>query len=209
MKDMFDRIGKLFVGCTLASLGITCVLKAGLGCFATTAANVAFANWFGVSIGTAGFLVELLMMLTLLYLKEGVGVTAIANMTYGSFMIDMFNIALPSHPLMLLGLVFAPIGWSLMGMSRFGETNSNLLTTALMKKTGRSIGLVRTIQECIFLFIGLFSGMVTWFTFALSFGLGHLMNFIYKLMKYDPTAIQHSYLIKGGDNFEFKKVCKK
>ena len=208
MKDMFDRIGKLFVGCTLASLGITSVLKASMGCFATTAANITFHNMFGLSIGCAGLLVELIMMLTLLYMKEGIGITAIANMTYGSFMIDMFNIVLPSHPLMVLGLVFAPIGWSLMGMAGLGDTNSNLLTTALMKKTGKSIGLVRTIQECIFLFVGLFSHQVTWFTFVLSFGLGHLMNFIYKLMKYDPTAIQHSYLI-GGDNFEFKKVCKK
>ena len=208
MKDIFDRIGKLFVGCTLASLGITCVLKAGLGCFATTATNMTFHNMFGLSIGCAGFLVELLMMLILLYMKEGIGITAIVNMTYGSFMIDMFNIVLPSHPLMVLGLVFAPIGWSLMGMAGLGDTNSNLLTTALMKKTGKSIALVRTIQECVFLFIGLFRGMVTWFTFALSFGLGHVMNFIYKLMKYDPTAIQHSYLI-GGGNFEIKKVCKK
>ena len=117
---MFDRIGKLFVGCTLASLGITCVLKAGLGSFATTATNMTFHNLFGLSIGTAGFLVELLMMLILLYMKEGIGITAIVNMTYGSFMIDMFNIVLPSHPLMVLGLVFAPIGWSLMGMSKFG-----------------------------------------------------------------------------------------
>ena len=78
-----------------------------------------------------------------------------------------------------------------------------------MKKTGRSIGLVKTVQECVFLFIGLFSHQVTWFTFVLSFTLGHVMNFIYKLMKYDPTAIQHSYLIKGGGNFEIKKVCKK
>lgn len=207
MKDMFDRIGRLFVGCTLSSLGITCVLKAGLGCFATTAANITFHNMFGLSIGCAGFLVELIMMLILLKMKEGVGVCAIVNMTYGSFMIDMFNIVLPSHPLMVLGLVFAPIGWGLMGMSKFGETNSNLLTTALMKKTGKSITLIRTIQECIFLFIGLFSGIVTWFTFVLSFGLGHVMKFIYKLMKYDPTAIQHNYLV--GGNFEIKKICKK
>ena len=208
MKDIFNRITKLMVGCTLASLGITSVLKASMGCFATTAANITFHNMFGLSIGCAGFLIEFLMMLVLLYMKEGIGITAIVNMTYGSFMIDMFNIILPSHPLMVLGLVFAPIGWSLMGMAGLGDTNSNLLTTALMKKTKKSIALVITCQECIFLFIGLFSGMGTWFTFALSFGLGHVMNFIYKLMKYDPTAIQHSYFI-GGGNFEIKKICKK
>ena len=153
MKDMFKRVMNLWVGCTLASLGITCVLKAGLGSFATTAANMTFHNMLGLSIGTAGFLVELLMMLVLLYMKEGIGITAIVNMTYGSFMIDMFNIVLPSHPLMVLGLVFAPIGWSLMGMAGLGDTNSNLLTTALIKKTGKSIALVRTVQECVFLFI--------------------------------------------------------
>ena len=178
---MFDRIGKLFVGCTLASLGITCVLKANLGCFATTATNVTFSSLFGISIGMSGFLIELIMLICLLRLKEGLGVAAIVNMTYGSFMIDVFNMILPTNPLMLLGLIFVPIGWALVGMAGFGDTNSNLLTTALIKKTGKSLRLIRGIQECMFLLIGLPSGCVTWFTLILSLGLGYILQVIYKL----------------------------
>ena len=208
MKDMINRITKLFIGCSLASFGITCVLKANLGCFATTATNVTFSNLFGISIGMSGFIIELIMLICLLYLKEGLGISAIINMTYGSLMIDVFNILLPTHPLMLLGLIFVPIGWALVGMSGFGDTNSNLLTTALIKKTGKSLRLIRGIQESMFLLLGLPSGCITWFTLILSLGLGYILQAVYKLMKYEPTEIKHSYLI-GGDNFEYQKIYKK
>ena len=195
MRDIINRIIKLFIGCSLASFGITCVLKANLGCFAITATNVTFSSLFGISIGMSGFLIELIMLICLLRLKEGLGVAAIVNMTYGSFMIDVFNMILPTNPLMLLGLIFVPIGWALVGMAGFGDTNSNLLTTALIKKTGKSLRLIRGIQECMFLLIGLPSGCVTWFTLILSLGLGYILQVIYKFMKYEPTEIKHDYLI--------------
>ena len=59
MKKVF----KLISGVMLSSLGITMVIHAGLGVFPITAMNMAIANWLGVSIGVAGCLVELLILL--------------------------------------------------------------------------------------------------------------------------------------------------
>ena len=195
---MIKRIIKLISGVTLSSFAITCVLKSNLGAFATTAANVTIGNWLHISIGTAGFLVELIILALVIYLKEGLSITAIVNMTYGSYMIDVFNKILPTSPFMVLGLLFIGFGWALSAQAGLGDTNNNLLMNGLLKKTGKSIGMIRGIQECSYMIIGLLgSNQVTLFTVILSLFLGYLLQFEYKLIKYDPTKIKHSYLIKA------------
>ena len=60
---MIKKIRTLFIGNTIASLGITCLIKSGLGCFSVTASNIALANWLGVTIGISGLIVEAVMLL--------------------------------------------------------------------------------------------------------------------------------------------------
>lgn len=198
MRNMTTRLLKLFGGVIGASFCIASILHSNLGAFATTACNVAFSNWFPfLTVGTVGFLIELIVMLVLIYLKEGIGLAGIVNMTLGSVCIDIFNVILPYSPLMVLTLPLLGVFWCWVAEAEFGENNLNLLTTAIMKKTGKSIGLIRGVQECSFLIIGLLnSNYVTWFTIVLSLGLGKMLGVIYKFMKFDPTNIEHKYLIK-------------
>ena len=194
------RMTSLLVGNTIASLGISMLIKSGLGCFALTAGNIALANWFGITVGTAGMILEIIMLLLATYLGEGIGLTSIVNAIYGSIMIDVFNFILPSTPLMIVGLLIIPFGWVLMGRAAYGDTGSNILMNALLKKYGLSISFMRGIQEVVFLSLGLLGARqyVTWLTIALTFGLGYLLQFCYGLVKYDPTEINHSFLIKRG-----------
>ena len=194
------RMTSLLVGNTIASLGISMLIKSGLGCFALTAGNIALANWFGITVGTAGMILEIIMLLLATYLGEGIGLTSIVNAVYGSVMIDVFSFILPSNPLMILGLLIIPFGWVLMGRAAYGDTGSNILMNALLKKYGLSISFMRGIQEVVFLSLGLLGARqyVTWLTIALTFGLGYLLQFCYGLVKYDPTDINHSFLIKRG-----------
>lgn len=194
---MKKRLTSLFVGSTLASLGIACVINSNLGCFALTAANLSLVKITGLSLGTVGMLVDLSVLLTARKLGEGIGLASIVNATYCSYMIDFFAGVLPVHPLIAFGLVLAPLGWSFMGRSGFGDTATNLLMNALLKRFGNRIGLIRCIQECLYLAVGFIAARehITWFTFLLTFGLGYLMQIIYKLVKYDPTKIKHKYFL--------------
>ena len=190
----------LVIGNTIASLGISMLIKSGLGCFALTAGNMAIANWTGLTVGIAGMIVELTMLLLATYWHEGIGWTSIINAIYGSIMIDVFSAIIPSGPLMALGILIVPFGWVLMGKAGFGDTGSNILMNALLKKFGWSISRMRTIQEIVFFSLGLLGAReyVTWFTILLTFGLGYLLQVCYRLVKYDPTEIQHSFIIKRG-----------
>ena len=192
------RVTSLLVGNTIASLGISMLIKSGLGCFALTAGNIAIANWFGITVGTAGMIIELFMLLLATYLEEGIGLTSIVNAIYGSLMIDVFCAIVPANPLMALGVLIAPFGWVLMGRAGFGDTGSNILMNALLKKFGLKISITRGIQEVVFFTLGLLGArnQITWFTIVLTFGLGYLLQFCYKLVKYDPTEIKHSFLVK-------------
>ena len=194
------RMTSLLVGNTIASLGISMLIRSGLGCFALTAGNIAIANWFGITVGIAGMIIELIMLLLATYLGEGIGLTSIVNAIYGSLMIDVFCAIVPANPLMALGVLIAPFGWVLMGRAGFGDTGSNILMNALLKKFGLKISITRGIQEVVFFTLGLLGArnQITWFTIVLTFGLGYLLQFCYKLVKYDPTKIKHSFLIKRG-----------
>ncbi len=197
-KDIIKRLLKLFIGGTIAAFSIASVINSGLGCFALTAANMSLATMTGLSLGTIGMIVDLTMLAIATYKGEGIGVTALVNATYCSYMIDIFHAVLPVHPLMVLGLLIIPLGWGLMGKAGLGDTASNLLMNIFAKETRFNLGIIRAVEECIFMGIGLIaaSQYVTWFTIVLSLGLGYLLQYGYKLIKYDPTAIKHQYFIK-------------
>lgn len=195
---LIKRLAALLIGNTLASFAISCLIKSGLGCFSVTAANISFATWFGITIGTAGFLVELVILAIATYMKEGIGFAAIFNATYGSLMIDVFNLILPNCVWLVFFLPLIAIGWAMIGKAGYGDTSNNILMNAILKRTNKSIGFIRGIQECIYLIIGIlgFTGQVTWFTIVLTFGLGYMLQIIYKLIGYDPTEIKHKFLIR-------------
>ena len=199
---LIKKLLKLFSGVVLSSFGITCVIHANLGVFPITATNIAVSNWLGISMGVAGMLVELLILGLALYLGEGVSLTGIVNATLGSLLIDFWNPILPYHPLMVLGILLLPIAWFLSSSVGLGDTNQNLLTNGIIKRTNKSLGLIRTLQESTFMIIGLVGGKgcVTPLTIVLSLFFGKIMEFEYKLLKYDPTKVTHSYLI-GAKSF--------
>ena len=199
---MIKKLLKLFSGIVLSSFSITCVIHANLGVFPITATNIAVSNWLGISMGVAGMLVELLILGLALYLGEGVSLTGIVNATLGSLLIDFWNPILPYHPLMVLGILVLPISWFLSSSVGLGDTNQNLLTNGIIKRTNKSLGLIRTLQESSLMIIGLVGGKgcVTPLTIVLSLFFGKIMEFEYKLLKYDPTKVTHSYLI-GAKSF--------
>lgn len=193
------RFLRLLVGVLLSSFAITMVIHAGLGVFPITSANLALANWFNISIGMAGVLIEIIMMIIAYRLGEGLTLMGIINATIGSMLIDVWNLILPYHSLMIFGILLLPIAWFLSGSAGYGDTNQNLVQNGILKRTNKSMGFIRLCQEVLFLGLGLLGAInyVTPLTIVLSLGFGYIMQFEYKLLKYDPTTVKHSFLIKG------------
>ena len=198
---MGKRLLKLIFGIMLSSFSITMVIHAQLGVFPITSANMAIANWLGVSIGISGMLVELVILVLAYKLGEGLTLTGIINATIGSLLIDVWDIILPYHPLMILGVLLLPIAWYFSGSAGLGDTNQNLLTNGILKRTNKSMGFIRMCQEVLFVGIGFLAARssITFLTIVLSLGFGYVMQFEYKLIKYNPSEVEHKFLIKGNN----------
>ena len=193
------RFLRLISGIILSSFAITMVIHAQLGVFPITAMNLSLANMLGISIGVSGMIVELVILILAYKLGEGLTLTGIVNATIGSLLIDFWHIILPYHPVMILGVLLLPIAWYFSGSAGLGDTNQNLLTNAILKRTNKSMGFIRMCQEVLFVGIGFLAARssITLLTIVLSLGFGYVMQFEYKLLKYDSSKVEHKFLIKG------------
>lgn len=140
------------------------------------------------------------MLIIATKMKEGIGLTSIVNAILGGIMTDVFNLIIPSNPLVILGLPLMCVGWCIMDKAEFGNCGSNMLTTAILKRSNKGIGFIRTAIECGYLLVGLLGARqsVTVFTLVLACGFGYMMKIIYKIMKHKPEEMQHQFIIKGG-----------
>ena len=196
------EVSSLSLGLFLSALGITLVTKANLGAFPITALNMGVANLTGITFGTSCMLVEMIVLAINMKNKENIGITTIANSFIPGFLMDGLMLVIPmasgnfiALPMLLLGLFLFSLGQYF--ITRIGRGNGamNGLMNVLMKKTGKSVFVIRTAMEVLFMILAfLLGGPIGLATIILSFGCGYVMNYIYKLMKFEPEKIQHKYI---------------
>lgn len=199
---------KLGIGLILQALGIALVISSGTT-FAITSFNQGISNTFLISYGTASMVVELMTIAINYRFKEKIGITTVASAVLNGYLVDMFLLLIPTISLSLIYLPFGAIimgtGFYFMTVSGMGNSSSNGLMNVFQKLTGKSVGLIRTIEDVSFMALGfLLGGTVNIGTLILTFGFGYLLNFIYRLFKFDPTKVQHQYL--GGGKMKLPQM---
>ena len=199
---------KLGIGLILQALGIALVISSGTT-FAITSFNQGISNTFLISYGTASMLVEVMTIAINYCFKEKIGLTTVASAILNGYLVDMFLLLVPTISLSLIylpfGAIIMGIGFYFMTASGMGNSSSNGLMNVFQKLTGKSVGLIRTIEDVSFMALGfLLGGTVNIGTLILTFGFGYLLNFIYRLFKFDPTKVQHQYL--GGGKMKLPQM---
>lgn len=202
MNNKVKRLANLFLGVTIASLGIALMLNCDLGCFVETAVYKGVSIKLGIPLFLANILCQVIMIAIATYYGEGLGWTTIVNATYGAIIINLFHNILPHHAVLCFGGLLIPIGWSILEKARYGSTGTNILMKAIMKTTGKSLFKVRTVIESIFLLLAYLTvpQYVTWFTIALTFGTPILLKYVYKLLGHKPVKIDHDFIISKKSN---------
>lgn len=200
---MLKRLVYLVFGQLVIALGIALVINSQLGAFPITLTNLSLSNLTRLSYGFVSMLVEMIIILFCLLFKSKIGIATLFNGVLGGYFIDFVVVFLPvpnqiSIKLLylLLGSIILVIGFYIQGNARLGKTSSNLLTACIRKKYGLSITTMKLIQETIFTVIGLI-GAFSQFglaTIILAIFFGKLMDFIYKLLNYNPTKVKHTYI---------------
>lgn len=183
----------------------------GLGIIITMRANVGYAPWevlhsgisqtLGVSIGLVNTVVGAIIVVVCFILGEKIGIGTIFNM----FMIGLFMdliLFLNFIPLihnfwigsavMVLGLFTIALGTYFYISSSFGAGPRDSLMVAVTRKTKLPVGLCRGILEVSVVIIGWFlGGLVGLGTVLSAFAIGFCVQITFKVLKFDPTQVNH------------------
>ena len=90
------------------------------------------------------------------------------------------------------------IGWAITATGELGEGATQMLTTVIVKDTGKSVTMIRTIIEASYFVVAILTAWehLSLLTVILVFATGKILSICYKIFKYDPTTTNHSYLIR-------------
>jgi uncharacterized membrane protein YczE len=217
MKVYISRFLKLNFGLFLYALGIIITMKGNVGYAPWEVLHSGISQTFGISIGIINTLVGAIIVVIVCLMGEKIGIGTLFNMfMIGTFMdlILFFNI-IPSIENIWIGTFFLLIGLFIISLgtyfyiaSAFGAGPRDSLMVAMKRKTNLPIGLCRGILELSVVIIGWYlGGLIGIGTVISAFTIGFFVQITFKLLKFDPTIINHETM---DDLFyNLKKLTKK
>ena len=174
------RLTQLLVGLALYGVSLALVLRAGLGLAPWDVLHQGLAEHLGTTIGQMVVGVSFVVLLAWLPLRERHGFGTFANAVLVGVFVDLTLLVLdpvqawPVRLLLLLGgVLLNGLATALYIGASLGPGPRDGLMTGLVRRTGRSVRLVRTLIEVTVLVVGfLLGGTVGVGTLLYAFAIG-------------------------------------
>lgn len=191
------RLSQLYAGLALYGISMALMIQSNLGLDPWDVFHQGLANRTPFSFGLIVILVSVVVLLLWIPLRQWPGIGTISNAIVIGVVVDVALALIPvqtSWPLrilfMLSGVVLNAIATAAYIGARFGPGPRDGLMTGLVRKTGKSVRLVRTIIEVTVLAIGwLLGGTVGVGTVVYALGIGPLVHvFLPRLAVAPPAA---------------------
>ncbi|WP_315097374.1 hypothetical protein [uncultured Cellulomonas sp.] len=179
------RSVQLLVGLVLYAASIAMLVDAGLGSMPWDVLTQGVVRRTDLSFGTVTLLVGLVVLACWIPLRQRPGVGTVANVIVISALVDPFLTVLAGLPgslgvritLAAAGIVLNGLATGLYVGARLGPGPRDGLMTGLVRRTGRSVRLVRTSIEVAVVAVGwLLGGTVGWATLAYALAIGPLVH---------------------------------
>lgn len=222
VKGYIKRIILVVAGLALSAYGIGMTIYADLGLAPWDVFNqgvsLQLQKHFGIDImmGTVSQITCGFIIIIVLLLKEPIGISTILDtILFGGFLnFFMKHNLLPSTEnyavkfvLLGVGFIIWAIGVYMYMQPQLGAGPRDSLMIALAKR-GISVGLARNSTEFFALAVGwLCGGKVGIGTVISVFFIGYVLQFVFKLVKFDATKIKNESLFETVKNF--KNICSK
>ncbi|HEX2174633.1 MAG TPA: hypothetical protein VHG70_01875 [Nocardioidaceae bacterium] len=148
------RLAQLYAGLALYGVSMALLVRSELGVMPWDVLHQGLARLFGVSIGTAVIAVSAAVLLTWIPLRERPGLGTVSNAVVIGLTVDAALLVLPTveAPAMRVVLVLAGVLLNAVATAAYigvhlGPGPRDGLMTGLVRRTGRSVRLVRTSIE--------------------------------------------------------------
>jgi uncharacterized membrane protein YczE len=193
------RLIQLLAGLTLYGVSLAMMIRAQLGLDPWDVFHYGVAAHLPLSFGTVTIIVGVAVLLLWIPLRQTPGLGTVANVFVIGLVTDA-ALSLLSTPgalwqravLLAAGIVFNGLAGALYIGSQLGPGPRDGLMTGLVRRTGRSVGLVRTVIEVTALGVGwLMGGVVGVGTVAYALAIGPVMHVLLPRLtvRLDPPAL--------------------
>jgi uncharacterized membrane protein YczE len=155
------RLVQLFVGLALYGVSLAMLLRAGLGLAPWDVLHQGLAGLLGTTVGQMVIAVSFVVLLLWIPLRERPGFGTIANAVLVGVFVDLTLLVLDDAEawgwrvaLLLLGVLLNGVATALYIGASLGAGPRDGLMTGLVRRTGRSVRVVRTSLEVTVLGVG-------------------------------------------------------
>jgi len=192
---MTRRLVQLFAGLFLYGISLAFVVRAGLGLAPWDVLHQGLAELTGASIGTMVIAASFVVLLLWIPLRQPPGFGTIANAILVGISVDLTMLVLddmsswPMRTLLLVGgVLLNALATALYIGALLGPGPRDGLMTGLVRRSGRSVRLVRTVIEVTVLAIGwLLGGTVGIGTLLYAFAIGPIVHLLLPRLTVSPT----------------------
>lgn len=212
MKQLSLRTLKLIWGLFLFALGVVLTIQANIGLAPWDAFSVGVSNITGITYGNVVILTGVGILIFILLLKEKIGLGTILNTVLIGAMSDIL-LGLKIIPVMdnfFFGLIMLLVGQIVISFGSYfyigqglGSGPRDSLMIALSKRLPNvSIGVIRGGIEGTALIIGwLLGAKVGIGTIISVFGIGFIIQYTFKLLRFNVKAVKHDSLFDTAKSF--------
>jgi uncharacterized membrane protein YczE len=191
---MTRRLVQLFGGLALYGVSLALVLRAGLGLAPWDVLHQGLSQRTGFSIGVVLIAVSFLVLLAWVPLRQRPGFGTIANALLVGVFVDLTLQVVDDVDawawrvvLLLAGVLLNGLATALYIGASLGAGPRDGLMTGLVRRTGRSVRLVRTLIEVAVLALGfLLGGTVGVGTVLYAFAIGPIAHVLLPLVTIEP-----------------------
>ena len=184
------RLVQLYAGLVLYGLSMAVLVRSGLGVMPWDVLHQGLARQLGWSLGTVTVVVGAVVLLAWIPLRERPGLGTVSNVVVIGFAVDAALAVLPAAPSVAAGVGYAAAGILLNAVAtasyigvRLGPGPRDGLMTGLVRRTGRSVRLVRTSIEVVVVATGwLLGGTLGLATVLYAAAIGPLVHVLLPLL---------------------------
>lgn len=201
MMKILMRIIRLIVVFFLYSVGIVMTINADLGLAPWDVFHQGASKTLNITMGQADIWVGIVVIVLNYILGEKIGWGTLANIIFIGIFIDllMLNNLVPVFNNIILKVMMMILGMLIIGLASFlylregiGSGPRDGLMVALTKKTGKSVRFIRNSIESTVLIVGFFlGGSIGIGTVIMALSIGHVVQFVFKILKFDVSKIEH------------------
>jgi uncharacterized membrane protein YczE len=148
------RLAQLYAGLVLFGVSMALMVEGGLGVMPWDVLHQGLARRTGLSLGTMTIIVGVVVLLAWIPLRERPGLGTVSNVIVVGVSVDAALAVLPTpHPIwaraafVVAGIVLNAVSTAMYIGARFGPGPRDGLMTGLVRRTGGSVGLVKTSIE--------------------------------------------------------------